>query len=839
MEPIRHPPVTKLPVTVQTPVNPIVSLARSRLPDLLRPNGPITRNVQPVEKPGFLDAELMRHGFKKIPATGPVPFDIFRQMGPEEMLSHKETLECITIEEFEQLTLEHMRLLAPHLNLLQFAKLFNKLERNLPLEFVLQLPLISQLFCLKKTNNNEIRSLISDHFVSYMRTYKQDVYTAEDKYMIHLVQYLNVFNEMTLEDGFALPREVWEIAVHSSDNKPDLQLLGPVLGAVPLDLLNTLIVTFKLDKAENMLPTLRVIEQSLSEDPEAKIKFKNIINFLHDASQKYAQGKSFISDQAPIESKIQIDIPKLSPETEKLIDSFLNQSATSLNKVDAELDQQTRVFFETLNEKIFFSYIFEDDALFEKYKAYPLTLFTILFDKLKGRLKSENLPMQIPHSRQLYWACKHLDTIIQTLEPIAADRRKAFEFLINYLNGLHPEMVTSLFGSSHREYWIAFKKEGLHLRMKNLDLKMTGLKFIPPEVWEMSNLQKLNLSYNKITTLPAEIQDLKNLEVLNLSSNDLTVLPQELYELKKLQALGINYNRKLQVPSKVFNITSLLELDCSGCRLIEMPVSVDLPNLRVFHANNCGLVRVSSSLFRSKYLLEIKLNDNFLSEIPIPDEISNNTRLLTLNLHRNQLKDFPPGLLKIPSLKELDLSFNLITSIPSDLAKMTSLKHLDLKNNRLSALPNLSTSEITWLNLSRNSFTDLKEPLPPKLEIFQVSSNQLKNIPESVLKLTYLKTLVMGSNQLIEVDARIIYLSRLQELLLDDNELTTLPLMPPLLKYLNISNNHFKAIPESLLQHPTDLQVEVSGNSIPPFQSPNPLLRINGLSEQQFPEKQL
>ncbi len=840
MEPISNPPITKLPVTVQSPINPLVSLARSRLPDLLGENGPITRNVHPLEEPGLLDGVLMRQGFKKIPATGPVPFDIFRQMNPEEMLSHKETLEFIDINEFNQLTLAQMRLLAPHLNVIQFVRFFNKLDRYPPIELVLQLPLISQLFCLKKTNDNEIRRLICDHFISYMRTYKEATFTGEDKFLIHLVQHLKVFNQMTLEEGFDLPREVWEIVVHSSYFKPNLQLFGPVLGAMPLDLLNKLIVTFKLDKTKDMLPALRTIERRLSEDPEATTKFRNIINFLHEASQKYANGKSFISDQTPCASKMPLEIPKLSSVTNKKIDAFLNQHAASLKGVDSELDQQTRVFFETLNEKIFFSYIFEDDALFEKYKDYPLTLFAILFDRLKDHLKAENIPMQIPDSNQLLWACEHLDNIIQTLEPIAADRRKAFESLISALYAFDTKPATnvkSLFGFSCREYWIAFKKEGLHLGIINLALSNMDLKYIPPEVWEMSNLKKLLLSRNQITTLPAKIKNLRHLEVLKLDRNNLTTLPDELSALKNLKALSIRENYELQVPSQVFNILSLEEIDCSHCKLNETPASTNLPNLRIFHATHCGLQRVSPSLFRSRHLIELTLDVNNLREIP--GEIRNQTRLLTLTLYSNQLKEIPPGLLKLPSLKRLELSDNLITSIPPELTKMISLEDLSLSNNKLSDLPNLSASNIKRLKLSGNLFTDLKEPLPPKLENLYVNDNQLKNIPESFLRLSYLKHLNIGDNQLIEVDSRITHLLSLKTLNVTDNELTTLPLMPPALQQLDICNNHFKSIPESLLQHPTHLSIYLWGNSIPSFQSPNPLLSIIGLDQQEFTEKQL
>ena len=57
------------------------------------------------------------------------------------------------------------------------------------------------------------------------------------------------------------------------------------------------------------------------------------------------------------------------------------------------------------------------------------------------------------------------------------------------------------------------------------------LKEIPAEVFELEQLESLNLSYNKITTIPQEITRLQNLKSLDLWSNKLREFPHVLGNL--------------------------------------------------------------------------------------------------------------------------------------------------------------------------------------------------------------------------------------------------------------------------------------------------------------------
>ena len=63
-----------------------------------------------------------------------------------------------------------------------------------------------------------------------------------------------------------------------------------------------------------------------------------------------------------------------------------------------------------------------------------------------------------------------------------------------------------------------------------LDLSGLGLKSLPPQVGNLTNLTFLDLEHNELTALPSEIGYLTNLTGLGLAGNQLTRLPPEIVE---------------------------------------------------------------------------------------------------------------------------------------------------------------------------------------------------------------------------------------------------------------------------------------------------------------------
>lgn len=92
------------------------------------------------------------------------------------------------------------------------------------------------------------------------------------------------------------------------------------------------------------------------------------------------------------------------------------------------------------------------------------------------------------------------------------------------------------------------KSSGLFFDTQNLssvtelNLSLKDINTMPVEVFEMKNLQVLDISNNYLSALPAEIKNLKELKVLMLYGNNIFELPLEISRLKFLKEIYLDYN---------------------------------------------------------------------------------------------------------------------------------------------------------------------------------------------------------------------------------------------------------------------------------------------------------
>ncbi len=101
---------------------------------------------------------------------------------------------------------------------------------------------------------------------------------------------------------------------------------------------------------------------------------------------------------------------------------------------------------------------------------------------------------------------------------------------------------------------VELNKEG---RVVSLTLKVKKLTHLPHHIGNLTELQKLDLTFNKIEELPPEIGNLKNLEELYLGDNDLSVLPPEIGNLENLQKLNLIENSLITLSSQIGNLKNL------------------------------------------------------------------------------------------------------------------------------------------------------------------------------------------------------------------------------------------------------------------------------------------
>ena len=98
-----------------------------------------------------------------------------------------------------------------------------------------------------------------------------------------------------------------------------------------------------------------------------------------------------------------------------------------------------------------------------------------------------------------------------------------------------------------------------------LDLSGQGLKTISSSVFQMTDLEELDLSDNQLTgALPGEIRFLEKLRVLDVSGNAMTGVPAEIGQLSSLEELDLSDNQLTGLPLELGNLENLRVLDLSG-----------------------------------------------------------------------------------------------------------------------------------------------------------------------------------------------------------------------------------------------------------------------------------
>ncbi|MBS4167088.1 hypothetical protein NEOC65_002194 [Neochlamydia sp. AcF65] len=178
------------------------------------------------------------------------------------------------------------------------------------------------------------------------------------------------------------------------------------------------------------------------------------------------------------------------------------------------------------------------------------------------------------------------------------------------------------------------------LYLSSAGLSSVGLTFIPPEIFQLSQLQILYLSRNHLTALPAEIGQLSQLQTLYLDQNQLTALPAEIGQLTQLQKLYLNQNQLTPLPTEIGQLTQLQKL--------------------------C-------------------LNQNQLTSLPA--EIGQLSKLKGLYLDQNQLTALPTEVGQLSQLEEFYLNQNQLTSLPAEIGQLSQLQKLCLNHNQLTSLP--------------------------------------------------------------------------------------------------------------------------------------------------------
>uniref|UniRef100_A0A8C5NPW2 non-specific serine/threonine protein kinase n=1 Tax=Junco hyemalis TaxID=40217 RepID=A0A8C5NPW2_JUNHY len=278
--------------------------------------------------------------------------------------------------------------------------------------------------------------------------------------------------------------------------------------------------------------------------------------------------------------------------------------------------------------------------------------------------------------------------------------------------------------------------------------------------------------------------------------------------------------------------------------------SNELENIDAISQNSCLISHL-------EHLEKLELHQNALTNIP--EQLCENLKCLTyLDLHSNRFTAFPPYLLRMncitnldisrndigpsfaldpnlrcPTLKQLNLSYNQLVCTPEFLTSVAeNLEQLSLEGNKISCLCSpLCLKDLKTLNISKNSISSLAENVfmgCTKLEQFNARMNVLALVSTNLgfifsfanFSLFYfhvfsLRSVDLSQNKITSLPGPMHWKSlNLRELLFNHNQIDVLDLSEKAcawsrLEKLHLSHNKLKEIPPQIgfLENLTSLDV--------------------------------
>jgi len=168
---------------------------------------------------------------------------------------------------------------------------------------------------------------------------------------------------------------------------------------------------------------------------------------------------------------------------------------------------------------------------------------------------------------------------------------------------------------------------------------------------------------------------------------------------------------------------------------------------------------------------------------------------------------------------QLDLRHASLLALPDEILQLAnSLEVLDVSSNALSQLPDWlrTLPRLRILFASQNQFNELPEVLGrcPQLEMVGFKSNRIERFSGAALP-GRLRWLILTDNRIEALPPEIGRCTRLQKLALAGNRLRALPpelLQCRALELIRVSANELQALPEALLQLPRLSWLAFGGN---------------------------
>ncbi|KAM9771564.1 leucine-rich repeats and immunoglobulin-like domains protein 3 [Syngnathus typhle] len=387
-----------------------------------------------------------------------------------------------------------------------------------------------------------------------------------------------------------------------------------------------------------------------------------------------------------------------------------------------------------------------------------------------SRLKRGQIPNSLPEwTVQLDLSHNKLQVLDSTL---FSKLRHLNEIKLNHNElDLIPDLgpcasnVTTLILANNRLSKMAAEQLRPFLALETLDLSNNNIVEIKANSFPVLPLKNLFLNNNRISSLETGcFGNLSNsLQVLRLNRNRLSSIPAKIFQLPNLQHLELSRNRVRRVEGLTFHgLQALrsLKMQRNGLTRLMDGAFWGLGNMEVLQLDYNNLTEVSKGwLYGLLTLQQLHLGHNAISRIRA-DAWEFCQKLSELNLSSNHLSRLEESsFVGLSLLDELHIGNNRVSFIADGAFRgLSSLQTLDLQNN-----------EISW------TIEDMNGPFSAldNLKRIFLQGNQIRSVTKkSFSGLDALQHLDLSNNAIMSIQANAFsQMKNLQELRLNTSSL--------------------------------------------------------------------
>lgn len=408
------------------------------------------------------------------------------------------------------------------------------------------------------------------------------------------------------------------------------------------------------------------------------------------------------------------------------------------------------------------------------------------------------------------------------------DVKNDFAFLLHMIDQYDPLYCTRfcIFLSETSEkklkllslnnYWTVEKARQQLTRnsKEQLELQLFMLTGIPQAIYDVTELQSLNLELCNDVKISTKITQLVNLEELAIVNCIVIVKPAALFFLgNQLHSLSVTFSVHDEVPEWINKLTRLKELSLIGnvnidSKTLELEFLKELRYLKILRLNS-NLTKIPFNvLYVAPHLTGLSIFNN-RNKLEMLHNLGGMFNLARLDLQNCELDTIPLGIFSINNLQELNLQGNALTHVDEleSFHRLPRLSSLNLSSNKITSLPDTFTSigNLGRFNVSDNQIETLPNSLfaIQKLNYLDVSANRLAAVPSSIKYLKNLRALDLSSNNLQALPDELFQCRKLKTLKVNDNSLTVLSgkiQQCTLLSKLELKGNPLEELPVEIRQ---------------------------------------